>query len=169
MIPLTNLAREADRYGLGNRPTADIATAVLLDYGVIQPGDLTLAIDPSKEQRARTASRKSSQETFNEEWKEEPLTGLYFDGRKDMTLCYETNEEGKRFPRVKKENHLTLVAEPKSEFWKPGDAAMQSQRKKKQRDNEEKKKESSRIAKFREEKKTDKTVTKKGPNEKQKS
>ena len=33
-----------------------------------------------------------------------------------MTLCYETNEEGKRFPRVKKENHLTLVAEPKSEF-----------------------------------------------------
>ena len=27
-IPLTNLAREADRYGLGNRPTADIATAV---------------------------------------------------------------------------------------------------------------------------------------------
>merc|ERR1712218_8440 len=26
-IPLTNLAREADRYGLGNRPTADIATA----------------------------------------------------------------------------------------------------------------------------------------------
>ena len=116
LIPLTNLAREADRYGLGNRPTADIATAVLLDYGVIQPGDLTLAIDPSKEQRARTASRKSSQETFNEEWKEEPLTGLYFDGRKDMTLCYETNEEGKRFPRVKKENHLTLVAEPKSEF-----------------------------------------------------
>ena len=28
-IPLSNLAREAERYGLGNRPTADIATAVL--------------------------------------------------------------------------------------------------------------------------------------------
>ena len=83
---------------------------------MIQPGDLTLAIDPSKVQRARKANRKSSQEIFNEEWEEEPLTGLYFDGRKDMTLCYETNEEGKRFPRVKKENHLTLVAEPKSEF-----------------------------------------------------
>ena len=62
-------------------------------------------------------------------------------------------------------------APPPSPFsaWKPGDAAMQSQRKKKQRDNEEKKKESSRVAKFREDKKTDKTVTKKGPNEKQKS
>ena len=35
-IPLTNLAREADRYGLGNRPTAYIATTVLLNYGVIQ-------------------------------------------------------------------------------------------------------------------------------------
>ena len=115
-IPLTNLAREADRYGLGNRPTADIATAVLLDYGVIQPGDLTLAIDPSKVYRARKAGRKSSQDTFSEEWEEEPVTGLYFDGRKDMTLCYVTNEEGKRFPKVKKENHLTLVSEPKSEF-----------------------------------------------------
>ena len=115
-IPLTNLAREADRYGLANRPTADIATAVLLDYGVIQPGDLTMAIDPSKVYRARKNNRKSSTETFSEEWEEEPVTGLYFDGRKDNTLCYETNEEGKRFPRVKKENHLTLVSEPKSEF-----------------------------------------------------
>ena len=43
----------------------------------------------------------------------------------------------------------------------PGNQAMQSQRKKKQRDNEEKKKESSRIAKFREENKSDKTVAKK--------
>ena len=33
-----------------------------------------------------------------------------------MTLCYETNEEGKRFPKVKKENHLKLVSESKSEF-----------------------------------------------------
>lgn len=33
-----------------------------------------------------------------------------------MTLCYETNEEGKRFPKVKKEKHLTLVSEPKGEF-----------------------------------------------------
>ena len=115
-IPLTNLAREADRYGLGNRPTADIATAVLLDYGVIQAGDLTLAIDPNKVQRARQASRKRSKEMFSEEWEEQPVTGLYFDGRKDMTLCYETDKEGKRFPRVKKENHLTLVSEPKSEF-----------------------------------------------------
>ena len=93
-IPLTNLAREADRYGLGNRPTADIATAVLLDYGVIQAGDLTLAIDPNKVQRARQASRKRSKEMFSEEWEEQPVTGLYFDGRKDMTLCYETDKEG---------------------------------------------------------------------------
>ena len=50
----------------------------------------------------------------------------------------------------------------------PGNQAMQSQRKKKQRDNEEKKKESSRIAKFREENKSDKTVAKKKPNKKQK-
>ena len=47
---------------MGNRPTADIATAVLIDYGVIQPGNLTLAINPSKVQRARKASRRSSQE-----------------------------------------------------------------------------------------------------------
>ena len=115
-IPLTYLAREADRYGLGNRLTAYIATAVLLDYGVIQPGDLVLAIDPAKVQRARQASRKSSTQTISEEWEDEPVTGLYFDGRKDNTLCYDTNEEGKRFPRIKKENHLTLVSEPKSEF-----------------------------------------------------
>ena len=54
-IPLTNLAREADRYGLGNRPTADIATAVLLDYGVIQEVILLLqstlekCIEPDKQ------------------------------------------------------------------------------------------------------------------------
>ena len=41
-------------------------------------------------------------------------------------------------------------APPPSPFsaWKPGDAAMQSQRKKKQRDKEEKKKEAARIAKL---------------------
>jgi hypothetical protein len=63
-------------------------------------------------------------------------------------------------------------APPPSPFsaWKPGDAAMQSQRKKKQRDKEEKKKEAARIAKFREAKKDNgEQVTKKRPKEKQKS
>ena len=45
---------------------------------------------------------------------------------------------------------------PSSPFsaWKPGNAAIQSQRKKKQRDMDEKKKEFSKIAKLREAKKT---------------
>ena len=63
-------------------------------------------------------------------------------------------------------------APPPSPFsaWKPGDAAMQSQRKKLQRDKEEKKKEAARIAKLREAKKdNDEQVTKNRPQKKQKS
>ena len=47
-------------------------------------------------------------------------------------------------------------AQPSSPFspWKPGNAAIQSQRKKKPRDMDEKKKEFSKIAKLREAKKT---------------
>ena len=44
------------------------------------------------------------------------LVCTLMEGKIICTLCYDTNEEGKHLPRVKKENHLTLVSEPKSEF-----------------------------------------------------
>ena len=115
-IKLENTAREADRYNFSNRAVADIATAVLMDYGVIDPEDAFLAVDPKKVHRARNSGREKSKEVFKQEWEEEPVTGIAFDGKKDKTLTFETDENGKRFSRIKMESHLTVVSEPKGEF-----------------------------------------------------
>jgi hypothetical protein len=115
-IKLDNVAREADRYDIPNRALADIATAALLDYGVIDPEDPSLAVDPKKVHRARQRGREKSKDIFKQEWEEEPVTGIGFDGKKDKTLTFETDENGKRFSRIKMESHLTVVSEPKGEF-----------------------------------------------------
>ena len=44
-ISLPNLVKEADRYGISDRATASLATAVLIDVGIVTKDDQSLVID----------------------------------------------------------------------------------------------------------------------------
>lgn len=80
-VNLTLAAEVADRYHASDRAAAAIATAVLVDVGLINESDKKLVIDKSKMQRARVKKRQ---------WEEANVSfdgqALFFDGRKDNTL-----------------------------------------------------------------------------------
>ena len=47
-----------------------------------------------------------------DEWKEETVQALYFDGRDDLTLVALVDENGKRWGRQIKEHHYVITQEP---------------------------------------------------------
>ena len=51
-----HVAREADRYGLSDRATATICTALLCNIGLVTDTDQTMIIDKNKVRRERTYS-----------------------------------------------------------------------------------------------------------------
>ena len=61
-VSLANLAREADRYGVSNRAAASLATAVLVDFGIVTNADRSKVIDKNKLRRERIKLRKQFQE-----------------------------------------------------------------------------------------------------------
>ena len=81
---LPTLSRECDGYNVSNTVGAAIATAVLVDCELVTDDDKGSAIDRSKLWRERERYRKTLSEPTGE--KCEP-TALYFDGRKDATMC----------------------------------------------------------------------------------
>jgi len=107
-LPL--LARECDRCGVSNRPAAAIASAVLVDVGIINEQDSCMVIDPSKIRRERQKSRKSLHTNAIT-----TVEGLYFDGREDKRR----NQiiKGDQFhPITETEEHIVLIREPDSEY-----------------------------------------------------
>ena len=50
-VPLPNLVKEADRYGISDRATASLATAVLIDFGIVTKADQSLVVDNNKMHR----------------------------------------------------------------------------------------------------------------------
>ena len=73
----------ADRYGVSNRATAAIATATLIDFGLITPEDQNLVTDENKVARARQKYR--SQLQSKELVEINAVTSIYFDGRHSGT------------------------------------------------------------------------------------
>lgn len=108
-LRLSNLPSVLDRYKISDRVGAAIASATLLDVGLIHEQDQSKIIDQSKVRRARTKKRMELQS-------EMPLTptrGLYFDGRKDSTILL--SEDSKR-RTTKVEEHIVLIEEPGSKY-----------------------------------------------------
>ena len=64
-MSLPHLAMQADRYGLSDRSVAAIATATLIDVGMISKGNDQMLIDRSKVQRERQKVRKNLQHRQN--------------------------------------------------------------------------------------------------------
>ena len=52
-LRLEHVARENDRYGLSDRATATICTALLSDIGLVTDMDQTMIIDKNKVRRER--------------------------------------------------------------------------------------------------------------------
>ena len=106
---LPTLSRECDRYGVSNTVGAAIATAVLVDYGIVTDDDKSLAIDRSKLWRKRERFRKTLFEPTGE--KREP-TALHFDSRKDVTICLSSVSHKCQIM----EEHVCLLREPESVY-----------------------------------------------------
>ena len=103
---IPNIAMTADRYGVSNRATAAIATATLIDFGLITPEDQSLVTDKNKVARARQEYR--SQLQSKELVEMNAVTGIYFDGRHDKTLS-NTTINGKCHTQTSVEEHIVVI------------------------------------------------------------
>lgn len=106
-VKLYQVPIAADRYNVSDQAAAAIATATLIDYGLVTPDSNLLVVDRKKVQRSRRNLRLIQSENLSFE----ELHGFYFDGRGDKTMVY----ENKRIKNVKEE-HVSFVQEPHSYF-----------------------------------------------------
>ena len=111
--PLPNLAKEADRYGVSNRAAASLATAVLVDFGLITKEDQSLVIVKNKIHSERSKFRKNLQ--IDKCQQNETIASIYFDGRNDKTLT-RTKQKEKWYGDIVLEEHYVLVVEPGSYY-----------------------------------------------------
>ena len=115
-MKLRNAAKECVRWNVSPRGGAAIISAALVDYGIVTENDTALVVDKNKLRREI--------EAFQNELKEEQMLelsikkpgGFWFDGKKDDTLCVETDSEGKKKNVVKKEEHVSVISEPGGQY-----------------------------------------------------
>ena len=88
------------RYIVSERATAALLNAFIYEEGIITLNDTSRAID-------RNTIRRWKATMFADEIPVK-MTGLYFDGKKDMTLQRNGNME--------LEEHITIMSEPGSEY-----------------------------------------------------
>jgi hypothetical protein len=109
-LPLPNVARECDRHGVSDRCAASIVSAVLQDVGLVSANDSSLVVDKNKIRRERFRLRRQLGTESAQ-----PLTGLYFDGRKDKTKV-NIRKGSKYYGRTVVEEHISLIQEPSTHF-----------------------------------------------------
>ncbi|ESO06494.1 hypothetical protein HELRODRAFT_160670 [Helobdella robusta] len=86
LLQLPTLAKVCDTYRLFTRSAAAVASAVLVDVGLVSDEDSTLVIDKNKVHRAVSKARKNIYQNISKV----SLNSIYFDGRKDKTLYVST-------------------------------------------------------------------------------
>ena len=106
-IDLDHMAREADRYGVSDRATAAIATAVLIDMNIVTKSDTSKTITRQMVRTARAKARRTANILSDK-----PIDAVYFDSKKDDTCMMAKDESGVlRYSKVKEE-HYVLTSEP---------------------------------------------------------
>ena len=115
-IDLENLARESIQYGVSVQATVSLATALLIDVGIITKDDSTMIIDKNKVQQAQDKVMKKMTEEGIEHLENHIVSWFWFDRRKDNTKVILVNEDDEEFPGVRKETHYTIVEEPGGEY-----------------------------------------------------
>lgn len=111
-VKLPSVALACDRHGLSDRAAASITSAVLQDIGVVHEGDASHVIDRSKIRRERNKKRSRLREE-----RDNSISGLYFDGRKDKTLVQVKKSDGKLHREVATEEHIAIISEPGSSYF----------------------------------------------------
>jgi len=124
MPKLTSFARKCDRYGIGDRAAAFLASFLLQDLSMAEQAssDETsggtskgiLVIDRNKVRRERAVTRFQITEQQNQD---DSLQALFFDGREDSTLTIETLDDNSKHRRLVGENHISLVKQPGDEYY----------------------------------------------------
>ncbi|KAF8785185.1 hypothetical protein HNY73_010759 [Argiope bruennichi] len=113
-LPSNLLTAIADRIGIIDRAAASIASATLQDLGVITEEDKTYVIGRMKIRRTRSTNRR----VLIKDNRYPQITenrGLFFDGRKDITIVKE-KRSSKLYKKVISEVHVSLIREPNSRF-----------------------------------------------------
>ena len=76
-----------------------------------------LACDPRKLQRARHKVLKNAKNSDYDNIKSsDPISAIYFDGRRDLTLSMISDQDGILHRRIVKEEHITITAEPEGKY-----------------------------------------------------
>ena len=89
--------------------TAQIATALMIDLGIVTAEDTSKIVDKSKIKRERDRVLKEFHTLGLSENETQLLTGIIFDGKKVQTKVLIENEEGEQVPRVVEIDHYPLV------------------------------------------------------------
>ena len=114
-IPTVALA--SMRHHTGMRETAEIATAALIDAGVVTEDDTNLVIDHSKVKRAQERLAKELESKFDEKIKRDGVDCLLFDGRQDDTKAMlECEDSDRQFPGLVREEHYSVCQEPGGKY-----------------------------------------------------
>src|SRR5277367_5005210 len=117
-VKLKAFARACDRYGIGDRPTAALASSLLHDADHNRDENeklnLVIVIDNNKVRRARAKNREDTR--LQQLVPNMKVSGLYFDGRKDVSKVLKMGEDGKWHPGNLSEEHISLVQEPGSNY-----------------------------------------------------
>ncbi|KAI4796454.1 hypothetical protein KUCAC02_026956 [Chaenocephalus aceratus] len=115
---IPNIALASVRYGIGLRPTAAIATAALIDAGIITEDNTSKVIDKNKVKRAQEKLMRELGEEFEEKCREMGgISCILFDGRIDLTnVMMEAEGSDQSFPAKIKEEHYSVAGEPGSNY-----------------------------------------------------
>ena len=112
---MATTARESMRRGISDRATAAIATAVLIDFGIIKAGDTSCVIDRQRIRREKIQVRNEHGEKENQRLKEDCIEGIYFDG-KEIDTIENVCENGVYRRKTVKREHIVLVSQPDGKY-----------------------------------------------------
>ena len=115
---IPNIALASLRYGTGLRATAAIATAALIDAGLITEENPSKVIDKNKVRRAQEKLMIEMGEEFEKKCREEgTISCILFDGRIDLTnVMMEAEGSNQSFQGKIKEEHYSVASEPGSNY-----------------------------------------------------
>ena len=88
MTDIRHVAMAVVRYGVSSNAAAAIANGALLDFNIISKHDTTFVIDAKKVHRAKMLMYADLQREASLRSREQNITCILFDGRKDLTLMY---------------------------------------------------------------------------------
>ena len=97
------------RCELSTREASIIATAVLIDVGLVSSSKTTLIVDKSKIEREIKKIGAELESRQHEHLKHNKTECLFFDGREDKSLSVEKDNDGVYSSHYTIENHYTLT------------------------------------------------------------